>query len=163
MAGDSFLVLDGIDGESEDFEFPGSIEILSCVIGHVNTGTKANATGSNSKVNFQDVVFTAHVSRASPLIAQRCADGKSIKKAQVILRRSTGDGGQQNYLTYTFTDVLVTSYLVSHSSTAPDLPIDQFSCSFSKIASEYRQQERSGSHTAPVNSGWDLKNNTPTV
>ena len=71
MASDFHLEIDGVKGESEDGKHKDQIEILSFSWGATNAGSHAAAGGGGAgKVSFQDVHFTSHVCKASPLIAQ---------------------------------------------------------------------------------------------
>jgi type VI secretion system secreted protein Hcp len=64
---------------------------------------------------------------------------------------------QQEYLSWTFADVLVTSYQTSGSG--GDISMDSVSLAFSKVRVEYRAQKADGSLDAPVVAGWDAKAN----
>ena len=67
---------------------------------------------------------------------------------------------QQEFLVFTFKDVLVTSYQTGGSAQS-DVVQDQASIGFSTIQMDYRPQEADGSLGPPVKAGWDAKNNKP--
>src|SRR5207302_1330516 len=126
MATDYLLEIDGIKGESKDKAFPGTIELESFSWGQSNAGSHATGTGGGAgKVSFQDLHFTTHVNKSSPLLAVSCATGKHIGKAVLHVRKQGGD--QVEYYTVTLGDLLVSSYQSGGHAGAGDVPTDQFS------------------------------------
>ncbi|HVY57276.1 MAG TPA: type VI secretion system tube protein Hcp [Xanthobacteraceae bacterium] len=160
MPSDYLLVIDGIKGESQDAKHKDAIEIDSFSFGETNTGSFAFGTGGGTgKVNFQDMHFSTRVNKASPNLMIACATGKHINKATLYARKSTGDGGQQEFLTITLEDVLVSSYQTGghdgngHST----LPTDQFSLNFAKIELAYKPQEDTGKLGAAITAKYDVR------
>jgi type VI secretion system secreted protein Hcp len=73
------LEIDGIKGESTDAKHPNTIEIESYSWGASNDGSAAHGSGAGAgKVHFQDLHFTAQVSKASPELLLACASGRHI-------------------------------------------------------------------------------------
>jgi type VI secretion system secreted protein Hcp len=157
MASDYLLVIDGIKGESTDSKRPNSIEVESFTWGHQNDGSAAAGSGAGSgKVEFKDVRFTAGVSAATPHLAQVCANGKHIKKAQLFVRKQ-GDE-QQEYYVVTLEDLIVSAF-DSGAAGNSGMPVDQFTLNFSKIRFDYRKQKEDGTLDAPISMGWSVKEN----
>lgn len=150
MASDYLLEIDGIKGESADSKHKGSIDIESWSWGETNTGSTAAGGGAGAgKVSVQDFSFVAPTSSASPVLMQACATGKHIKKAVLFVRKAGKE--QQEYLTVTMTDLLVSSYSVKGPAEADaTLPVDQISLNFSKIEMEYKPQKADGSLEGPI-------------
>jgi type VI secretion system secreted protein Hcp len=65
-------------------------------------------------------------------------------------------GGQQEYLTVSMSDVLVSSFTANGSG---DVPIDNFSLNFGKMDFEYKPQKADGTLDSPVKTGYDYKLN----
>lgn len=157
MATDFLLEIDGIKGESSDKAFKGLIEIESFSWGCSNAGAHASGSGGGAgKVSYQDIHFTTHVNKASPLLMLSCATGKHHAKAVLHVRKQGGD--QQEYYTITLTDCLVSSYQ-SGGHTGSGVPTDQFALNFAKIEFEYKPQKADGSLDTAVKSGWNIKEN----
>jgi type VI secretion system secreted protein Hcp len=153
---DYYLKIDGIDGESLDQKHKGEIEIDSFSWGQTQTGTAGSNSGIGAgKVAMQDVNFVMRVNKASPKIALACANGDHIKSAVLVCRKAGKD--QQEFLKYTFSDVLVSSYHTGGSQQSDLVPIDQFSLNFSKIECEYKEQKSDGTLGGTVKMGWDVK------
>ena len=147
---DYFLKIDGIPGEST---------ILSFHWGESQQGTtqSSSSASSSGKVNMQDFHFVMKYNKASPKLFLSCASGEHFQKAVLIVRKAGKD--QQEYLKWTLSDVVCSSYQTAGSN--PDVPNDQFSLNFSKIEVEYKPQKADGTLDSPVKAGWDLKKNKP--
>jgi type VI secretion system secreted protein Hcp len=160
MAGsDYFLKVDGIQGESVDAKHKGEIELESFTWGETNAAGPTGAGGAGAgKVSIQDLHFAMRFNKASPALVLACANGKHLKSA-VLTARKAGKG-QQEYLVYKLTDVLVSSYQTTGSTHEGARPLDEVSLGFGKIEIEYRPQKADGSLEAPVKVGWDVLKNT---
>ena len=64
---------------------------------------------------------------------------------------------QQEYLRWTFSDVLVSSYQTSGSG--GDVSADSVSLAFSKVKVEYSAQKADGSLEGAIVAGWDVAAN----
>ena len=154
---DYFLKIDGIEGESEDAKHKNEIQLQSWSWGATQSGSMAQGGGGGSgKVSMQDFHFTMLTNKASPKLMLSCANGKHIASASLITRKAGEQ--QQEFLKYTFTDLLISSYQTGGSD-GSGLPIDQISFNFSKIEQEYKEQKKDGTLGGPVTAGWDLKQN----
>ncbi len=156
MAVDYFLKIDGIEGESQDSKHKGEIEIESFSFGEVQTGTAARGGGMGAgKVQMQDFNFVMKVNKASPKLFLACARGDHIKNAVLTCRKAGKD--QQEYLKVTFSDILVSSFQTSGTSSGDLLPMDQISLNFTKIEFEYREQKPDGTLGGAIKAHYDLK------
>ena len=90
----------------------------------------------------QDFHFVMKLNRASPSLMQACATGQHIKMATLTARKA--GKGQQEYLTFKFHDVLVSSFQTA-GARGRSRPVDQVSFNFAKIEVEYKQQKPDGS------------------
>lgn len=157
---DFFLKLDGVDGESTDDKHKNEIEIMSFNFGANNTGTSSHGTGAGSgKVNIHDFHFVKIFDKASSNLFQRVANGEHIPTATLSCRKSTGTGGQQDYLIVKMTDVVISSYTCGGSSGGSPIPSESISLNFTKIEFDYKPQKSDGSLGASVKGGWDTKTN----
>jgi type VI secretion system secreted protein Hcp len=155
---DYFLKLDGIDGESADSKHKGEIDIQSFSWGATQSGTFAGGGGGGAgKVAMQDFHFVMQVNKASPKLMLACANGEHIPKAVMICRKAGKE--QQEYMKWTFTDVLVSSYQTGGSGQSDIVPMDQISLNYSKVEFEYKEQKADGTLGGTVKAGWDLKQN----
>ena len=110
MAADYFLKIDGIKGESLDDKHKDEIDVLSFSWGVSQSGTLAHGSGGGEgKASFNDLSFVHHIDKSSPVLMQSCANGSHIKEATIVGEKSSDRGGEQ-FLKYTFTDVIISSY-----------------------------------------------------
>jgi type VI secretion system secreted protein Hcp len=160
MAGvDYFLKLDGIKGESADAKHKDEIDIESWSWGETHSGAARPGGARVGKVSMQDFHFLMRLNSASPGLMKACATGQHIKMATLSGRKAGKD--QQDYLTFKFHDVLVSSYQTGGSEHADVVPTDQVSFNFAKIEVEYRRQKPDGSFASAGKFGYDLKANKP--
>jgi type VI secretion system secreted protein Hcp len=156
MAADYFLQIAGIAGESTDAKHKGWIDVESWTWGETNPGTMATGGGAGAgKVQMQDFQFTTPMSKASPALFLACASGQHMKEAKLAAVKA--GAMQHEFLTWTFSDVLVTGYQTAGAG--GDLVHDSISLTFSKIKVEYKAQKADGSLDAAVTAGWDQKAN----
>jgi type VI secretion system secreted protein Hcp len=154
---DYFLKIDGIPGESRDSKHRGEIELDSFSWGAVQAPAHGGGGGAG-KVQMQDFHFVMTVNKASPKLFLACATGQHLKQAAFVARKA--GKGQQEFLVYKFTDILVSSYQTGGAG-GEVLPIDQVSFNFGKIEVEFRPEKPDGSLGPPERAGWDVKTNKP--
>jgi len=158
MAVDYFLKIDGIPGESHDSKHKDEIDLLSWSWGETQTGTFAGGGGGGAgKVNMQDFHFVMKVNKATPKLIQACANGEHIKKAVLTCRKAGKE--QQEFLKYTFSDVLVSSYQTGGSSSGDEIPLEQCSLNYTKMECEYKMQKADGTLDGGIKAGYDIKAN----
>jgi len=153
MAVDYFLKIDGVEGESLDRAHPNSIEVLSFSWGESNASRVAHGGGGGAgRVSMQDLHFTMRVNKASPTLMLACANGKHFQKATLTCRKAGGEQ-QLDFLKFTLSEVLVSSYESSGDQNVG--PTDQLSLNFLKIQMAYSPQNVDGSLQAPVETVFD--------
>ena len=159
MAFDTFLDLGkDIPGESTATGFEGKIEIYSFSWGASNPTTiGSGSTGiAGGKVSISSFNVMKKTDKASALLFQRCCEGQHVDTVIVTMRKAGGTAGQQNFLIYTFTGVMVESIQWSGSSGGDDSPTESLSLAFSKVKIEYFQQDKTGKMATAGQGLWDL-------
>lgn len=109
MAFDAFLLINGIQGESNG----GTIELDSFSFGVENTSTVGSGTGGGAgKTSLSDLHFTAKVGSQSPQLLESALNGKILENAQLTVSDKYSASGAPNgsYLTIKFSDVTISSY-----------------------------------------------------
>jgi len=157
MAVSIFAKIGTIKGESQDTKHKDEIEALSWSWGVSQSSTMAHGgAGGAGKASFQDLNFTHHVDKASPLLMKVCATGEHIKEATITLRKA--GKAQQEYLVIKMTDVLVTSVSTSVSAEG-DATSEGVALAFAKVDLEYRPQKPDGSLDVGLHFKYDIKAN----
>ena len=154
---DFFIKFDGIKGESADAKHKDEIDVESWSWGETHAGAGPSGSGGGAgKVSMQDFQFVMGLNRASIGLMKACATGQHIKEATLSARRA--GKGQQEYLTFKFRDVLVSSFQTTGTEELA-APTDSVSLAFAKIEVEYKPQKTDGSLGSPVAFRYDLKTN----
>jgi type VI secretion system secreted protein Hcp len=156
VAIDYFLRIDGVPGESVDAKHKGEIEIEAWSWGETNPRPPGGVGGGAGagKVQVQDFNFTSKISKATPTLLLACASGKHFKSALLTARKAGKP--QAEFLTFSLSDVLVSSYQTAGSE-GEVVPMDSFALNFSKIQVEYKLQKADGSLGTSFKGGWDVK------
>jgi len=156
MAADIFAKIGDIKGESLDSKHKDEIEVLSWSWGVSQSGSMSRGGGGGEgKASFQDLHFTHHVDKATPVLMKACATGEHIKEATVISRKA--GKGQQEYLILKMVDILITSVVPGGASDG--FPVETVSLQSSKVDLEYKPQKADGSLDAGVHFKYDIKGN----
>lgn len=160
MAFDTYLKLDGIDGESTDDKHKNWIEIYSFSWGMSNPSTVGSGTTglTAGKVSISSFNVMKSTDGASVKLASHAAQGKHIKSMEVHCCATTGD--KHNYVVYKMEPVMVDSIQWSGSSGGDDRPTESVSFSFGKVTYEYTPigpDGKAGKKVGPE--GWDLTKN----
>jgi type VI secretion system secreted protein Hcp len=158
MSFDAFLKIDGIEGESPDSKHSKEIQLLSYSFGADQPASSSVGGGAGTgKVNMHDLTVLKHVDKSSPRLLVACCTGQHIKSAVLTVRKAGGD--QQDYMTVTLSDVVVSSHHNSGQPGGDSLPTEQIALNFSKINYEYKEQGADGTLKGTVAGGYDVKQN----
>jgi type VI secretion system secreted protein Hcp len=156
---DYFLKIDGVTGESKDADHAGEMELMSFSWGEVQGTLSGVGQGrSAGKVSMQDFHFTMKTENASPTLMMACAGGDHLGTAVLTVRRAGAGGDHQEYLIWTMSDVMVSSYQTGGSA-GDVVPVDQISLNFSAIKVQYKPLQDDGSLGGAVQGGWSLEKN----
>jgi len=140
--------------------FTGQTEILSFSYGISRAVGSAIGGGTNrekSVPDVTDITLMKMEDEASGMLMQEAYSGKG--KATVILSFVRTDaGGGESYLEYTLSNVMLTNWSTSGSSS--DRPTESFSLNFTKIETKYITQnaDAEGGDSFPVT--YDLTTQT---
>jgi type VI secretion system secreted protein Hcp len=158
MAVDMFLKITDVKGESKDKEHAGEIEIESFSWGATQLGTSSHGTGAGGgKVSMNDFHFVMRNNSASPKLFLYCANGKHLTEAKLTCRKAGGK--QEKFLEVTMNDVLISSYQTGGSG-GGEVPMDQISLNYSKIAIDYLAQTAQGTTASAGKTSWDMTTNS---
>lgn len=165
---DYFLKIEGVEGESPDQNYAGWIQLQAWQWSEENAGRWGFGSGGGSgKVEMKDFEFRMVSNKASPKLFLMCATGEHVPQAKLVCRKS--GNGQQDFLSVTFSNCLVSSFKTVGNmplgiSEKPEgdavLPTDLISLNFARIEIEYKEQKNDGSMGAVIKSGYDLKLNS---
>ena len=155
--GDTFLKIDGLDGESRDLVHKDEIDIVSYSFGVSNAGggSPGGAPGT-SKPMVRDMHFTKRVDIASPNLFIACCTGRHFAKATLTVRKA-GEVPIE-YLVVTLYDVYVSNFDASGDSNG-EIGREAFALNFAKIEKKYTPQTEKGAKGAVNAKTFDVRAN----
>ena len=158
MAFDTYVELTGIEGEATAKGFEKKIEIFSFSWGASAPVSIGPGSGgiSASRVSISSFNVMKKTDVASPKLFKACCLGQHLDQLIVSMRKQTGVGGQDVFLTYTFDQVMVESVQWSGSSGGDDTPTESVSFAFGKVTVHYKMQGKDGKLTAGTPVVWDV-------
>jgi type VI secretion system secreted protein Hcp len=159
MAFDTYLKIEGVDGEVTATGMEKQIEIYSFSWGASNPVSVGSSGGHGmtaGRVSISSFNIMKKSDKASTSLFQACATGKNFTKATVTMRKAGGDAGQSPFLLYEFDTVMVESIQWSGSSGGDDTPTESVSLAFAKCAITYNTIDAKGSPTKAGQAAWDL-------
>lgn len=161
MSFDTYLKFEGppLEGETTTKGFEKQIEIYSFSWGASNPTTvspgKDGLTGGRVSVSSFNVMKKTEKSSAK--LFQSCCGGDHFGSATVSMRKAGGtEKGQQVFLTYKFTDVMIESIQWSGSTGGDDTPTESLSIAFAKCEITYFGQDDKGAVAKQGQASWDL-------
>ena len=159
MAFDTFVKIDGIEGESSDDKHAAWIEVISYDTGvnqKASTTASSAGGGSSERADFDNFTFTKQLDKSSPKLAQACAAGTHIDTITMEICRAGAE--KVKYMEYKMINCIISS--VKTSGRGGDVPSESVSVDFGRIEWAYTVQKRQGGGSAgQVAGGWDLQKN----
>jgi type VI secretion system secreted protein Hcp len=156
MPGVAFLVLAGIQGESQSVS--NAIEVESYSFGASNPANIGSGGLSGGTVSGSDFSFTCEVDGASGAILAQLFSGKPVDTATFTLYESTGASTTTStpYVTVTFTNCYITSQSFGGSG-ASGKPTQSISFAYEQIQYAYSSQtSASGQVSNTANAGYNF-------
>jgi type VI secretion system secreted protein Hcp len=157
----AYIKFDGVDGEAQDKDHKGWSDLLTFGQGLHQPGSGATgATRRRGDVILEDITCTKELDKASPKIAESVCKGKVFPKVEIDLTASYTDEGRVTYYRYELTNVMVTSYNISGSGQAEDVPVEDFSLNFEEIKVTYTENDAKGKKKGNVEYSWKVEEGT---
>ena len=160
MAGDMFLQIDGIPGESTDENHPLWIEILSFTNGVSQPDGGARA-GKSPRPSFTRFDIVKLVDTASVMLARALVENKGIPVVRLEVCRAAGE--KTTYLSIEFKECYVESYNITGVGDDQNatLPRENVTLSFAEIHFIYTGTDhKTGRPLGDVTMTWNLQTNT---
>ena len=155
---DYFLQITGIAGESKEAKHKDWIDVTVVVVRRdqrrdcPDRWRRGRRQGPDERLQLHE----GHGARRARSCSWPARNGQRMKEAKLSAVKS--GAMQQEYLSWTFSDVLISAYQTTGSG-GDDLSMDSVSLAFSKVQVEYKAQKADGSLEAPIMAGWDVMAN----
>ena len=154
-----FIKIDGIDGESEDDDHGGWIDILSWSYGMSQAATThIGGGGSAAQASVQDVSFVKWVDKSTPALMHTSLTGKHVSKAELQCTKASGSdkGGSLAYIVMIMEDIVISSVSTGGSSGEAQMT-ESVTLNFAKVSYKYTVQTADGGSDATPTVEWDVK------
>jgi type VI secretion system secreted protein Hcp len=140
MAVDYFFKIDSIPGESQDEKHKNEIQLLSWSHG-LNQVSSVGGTGGSGagKVSLSDFSAMCYFDKSTPKFFKNICKGIHIPSGTLTATKSGADN--KPYLTFTFSEIFITSLQYSASS---EVPAVSLSFTFNEIKMDYSIQDEKG-------------------
>ena len=154
----AYIKFDGIDGEALEREHKAWSDLLTFGQGlHQPGGGATGATRRRGDVILEDITCTKELDKSSPKIAEAVCKGKVFPKVEIHLTASYTDEGRVTYYAYELINVMVTSYNISGSGQAEDVPVEDFSLNFEEIKVTYTENDSKGKKKGNIEYTWKVE------
>lgn len=157
---DTFIKINGMDGESQDSKHSNWIEVIS--FSHSlrqppSATVSSLGGGTTGRVEIDDFHFVKGLDKASAKLYEACCKGTHIPTVTLEMCRAGGD--KLCYMKIEMTDVVVTAVSPSGNPKGDgDFPTESVSLNGSKYTWTYTQQDRTtGQAKGQVQTMWNLK------
>ena len=154
----AYIKFDGVDGEAVEKDHKAWSDLLSFGQGLHQPGSGATgATRRRGDVILEDISCAKELDKASPKIAEAVCKGKVFPIVEIDLTASYTDEGRVTYYRYEMKNVMVTSYNISGSGQAEDVPSEDFSLNFEEIKVTYTENDSKGKKKGAVEYSWKVE------
>lgn len=125
-----FMKIDGVKGQVQvtGFEEQISLDSAQWGVGR-GIGTFTGTAREVSSPSVSEIVCSKQMDSSSMAILRNATFGDPLPEVVISFVRDKGQGEVEAYVTYTLSNVLVSSYSVSHSS-GSEAPMESFALNF---------------------------------
>jgi type VI secretion system secreted protein Hcp len=156
MPSDYYVLIKGVNGESQAADMTNNIELESWSFGVSNPANLGGKGLGAGKASFSDFSFSCQLDSASYQILKNLTEGTHIASTVFTGRKTGGDKKPYKYLVITMTNCFVTGFSTGGGSTG--VPSISVSVAFEKIEYQYYTQDTaSGSVTLAGSATYDVK------
>ncbi len=115
----------------------------------------SNTERTTGKPMFSEMNFSKTMDQATPALYAACTEGKKLGDAIIHIGRNE-NGKYMSLMKYVLSNAMVSNI---NTSGGGGQPSDSFSLNFTKITSEYTQQNPDSTKKGTATFGWDLETN----
>jgi type VI secretion system secreted protein Hcp len=147
---ETFLRLDGIEGESTDEKHKNEIAILSFTQSWINSTTISGA--GKGRVQCGAITLMKNIDKSSPVLVKKTIEGKHVPSGQITFRT---EGGQATeYYTIKLNEILITEVTQSDLADSARI-IEKVVLNARRFEYEYKPQDGTGGAGGTVKAGYD--------
>ena len=125
-----------------------------CANRNITMKVGAGSERESDKPDVGQFTLAKKMDKSSPHMFLETLVGKAIDKVQVKCVKTSGDAVEQ-YLSYTLSDVLVSTYSISGHDEGD--PFESVTLAFNKIEMKYHPRKEDNTLDNPIPAGYDVK------
>lgn len=115
----------------------------------------ANTERTAGRPQFTEMNFSKMTDMSTPVLYAACVQGRKLGDAKIHIGRNE-NGVFMSLMEYVLTNAMVSSITTSGGG---GVPVDTFTLNFTKIVSDFTQQNADSTKKGVTNFGWDLQTN----
>lgn len=115
----------------------------------------ANTERTAGRPQFSEMNFSKMTDQSTPALYAACTEGKKLGDATIHIGRNEG-GAFMSLMKYVLTNAMISNI---NTSGGGGIPSDSFAVNFTKIKSEFTQQNPDSTKKGTASFGWDLTTN----
>lgn len=119
------------------------------------SGDVANTERTTGRPQFSEMTFSKMTDQSTPALYAACTEGKKLGDATIHIGRNEA-GVFMSLMKYVMSNAMVSNISTSGGG---GTPADSFSLNFTKITSEFTQQNADSTKKGVATFGWDLATN----
>lgn len=156
MPSDYYILINGVNGESQAQGMTNNIDLESWSFGVANAASLGGKGMAAGKPSFSDFSFSCQLDSSSYQVLKNLTEGTHVSSAVFTGRKTGGGGTPYNYLVVTMTNCFVTGFSTGGGSTG--VPSASVSLAYEKIEYQYYTQDTaSGSVILAGSATYDIK------
>jgi len=159
-----FIKLEGIDGESQDKDHKGWIDIEDFNLG-VHKPTEYAASGGHGANRgdtvAQPLVISKHVDKSTPKLFEGVANGTRFSKVEVHITATASGGGKVTYLKFELENVYISSNTFGGHVQSEHIPNESIQLHYATVKVTYTEYDEKGKKKGDVAGGWNALEGKP--
>ena len=119
------------------------------------SGDAANTERTAGRPQFSEMNFSKMTDQSTPALYTACTEGKKLGDAIIHIGRNE-NGTFMSLMKYTLANAMISNI---NTSGGGGIPSDSFAVNYTKIQSEFTQQNSDSTKKGTASFGWDLTTN----
>ena len=154
---DMFLKISNVQGESQDKDHVGEIDVLAWSWGMSQSGTMhIGGGGGAGTATVQDLSVTKWIDKSTPTLMLYLLQGKQFSEVDLTVRNAGAI--PVDFLKIVMKEVIITSHSTGGSG-GQDRLTENISLNFAEFTLSYRVQNANGTMGDWADAGWDIARN----
>jgi type VI secretion system secreted protein Hcp len=154
----AFIKFEGVDGEAKDKDHQAWSDLGSFGQSiHQPGGGSTGPSRRRGDVILDDILVGKQLDKASPKIAEAALKGTVFPVVRIDVAANFSDAGRVTYYQYELRNVVVSSYTITGSGRAREIPSEEATLSFEEIKVTYTEIGKKGKKKGNHEYSWKVE------